>query len=181
MPLRRIPRFGRCDEYQDTGDGFSDLVLIEACIPLGFGALNFVHRMRYFVRICFFMRRNFKQEQFQTGTSDWNFVYPLHLAPSRHFQSHIRPQGTVIMQRSLQASVLAFAFGLVVVSLAGCRGQGLFPPAGTINQQQAQAVVHDPFPQNDIGPYEAASRPPSYQLPLPEPVRNRIGADSMPW
>jgi hypothetical protein len=76
--------------------------------------------------------------------------------------------------------ILTFAIALVV-SLAGCRGQGLFPPAGSMNQQQAQAAIHDPFPQNDIGPYEAASRPPSYQQPLPEPVRNRIGADSMPW
>ena len=55
------------------------------------------------------------------------------------------------------------------------------PPAGPLNQQQANAVVHDPFPQNDIGPYDAASRPPSYQQPLPEAVRNRLVPDQMPW
>lgn len=85
------------------------------------------------------------------------------------------------MQRFVQTMVFAVALALMVISLAGCRGRGLLPPAGPMNQQQAQAVVHDPFPQNDIGPYEAASRPPSYQQPLPEAVRNRIGADSMPW
>lgn len=63
----------------------------------------------------------------------------------------------------------------------GCRGSQLLPPAGPLNQQQASAVIHDPFPQNDIGPYDAASRPPSYQQPLPEAVRNRIVPDQMPW
>lgn len=60
----------------------------------------------------------------------------------------------------------------------GCRGSQWWTPAGPMNQQQAEAVIHDPFPQNDIAPFEAASRPPSYQQPLPEPVRNRISRDS---
>ena len=72
------------------------------------------------------------------------------------------------------AAVLA----LTLPVLAGCRGRGLLPPAGPLNQQQANAVIHDPFPQNDIGPFEAASRPPDYQQPLPEPVRNRISRDA---
>ena len=62
--------------------------------------------------------------------------------------------------------------------LSGCRGSQWWTPAGPMNQQQAEAVIHDPFPQNDIAPFEAASRPPSYQQPLPEPVRNRISRDS---
>ncbi|WP_052031966.1 hypothetical protein [Novipirellula maiorica] len=70
---------------------------------------------------------------------------------------------------------------LLFLSFTGCRGGGWFPPAGTMNEQQANAIVHDPYPQNDIAPYEAASRPPSYQQPLPEPVRNRLVPDAMPW
>ncbi len=75
------------------------------------------------------------------------------------------------------------AIGCIVFAgaLSGCRGSGLFPPAGTMDQQQANAIVHDPFPQDDIGPYEAASRPRDYQQPLPEPVRNRLIPDAMPW
>lgn len=73
-------------------------------------------------------------------------------------------------------SVVVIAAGLAFLS--GCRGQPLFPPPGTLNQQQANAIIHDPFPQNDIGPFEAASRPPDYQNPLPEPVRNRISRDA---
>ena len=59
---------------------------------------------------------------------------------------------------------------LGIFAASGCRGP-LLPPAGTMEQQQARAVIHDPFPQNDIAPFEAASRPPGYQQPLPEPVR----------
>ena len=85
------------------------------------------------------------------------------------------------MRRNLQTLSLSVLLAVAAVSIVGCRGRGLLPPAGPMNQQQASAVVHDPFPQNDIAPYEAASRPPSYQQPLPEPVRNRLVPDAMPW
>lgn len=80
------------------------------------------------------------------------------------------------MKSSIAATL---AFTLVIATAgAGCRGRGLFPAPGPLNVQQANAVIHDPFPQNDIAPYEAASRPPDYQQPLPEPVRNRISRDT---
>ncbi len=85
------------------------------------------------------------------------------------------------MSRRLPLLISSVAMVAVVVCAVGCRGRGLLPPAGPMNQQQASAVIHDPFPQNDIGPYEAASRPPSYQQPLPEAERNRIVPDNMPW
>ncbi len=85
------------------------------------------------------------------------------------------------MRRNLQSLLLSISLAMTVMFIAGCRGGGFFPPPGPMKQQQANAVVHDPFPENDIAPYEAASRPPSYQQPLPEPVRNRIVADAMPW
>lgn len=86
------------------------------------------------------------------------------------------------MDRNGFSLSLSAALAFAVLSLAGCRGyNGFCKPAGPMNLQQASAVVHDPFPQNDIGPYEAAARPPSYQEPLPEPVRNRLVPDAMPW
>jgi hypothetical protein len=85
------------------------------------------------------------------------------------------------MRRLLFSFPLAAALMVTVAGLAGCRGHGLLPPAGPLNQQQANAIVHDPYPENDIAPYEAASRPPDYQRPLPEPVRNRLVPDAMPW
>lgn len=70
--------------------------------------------------------------------------------------------------------------GTVVAATTGCRGRGLTPP-GPINQQQANAVIHDPFPLDDIAPSDLGARPPGYQNPLPEPVRNRLVPDAMPW
>ncbi|MGI9471824.1 MAG: membrane or secreted protein [Rubripirellula sp.] len=91
-------------------------------------------------------------------------------------------KGFATMARKGHSLLLSAALAFAVISLTGCQGyNGFCRPAGPMNQQQASAVVHDPFPQNDIGPYEAASRPPSYQQPLPEPVRNRLVPDSMPW
>ena len=85
------------------------------------------------------------------------------------------------MRRPTRKLLQGVALVLAIASFGGCRGHRFFTPAGPMNQQQANAVIHDPFPENDIGPYEAASRPPSYQQPLPEPVRNRIVPDHMPW
>lgn len=77
-----------------------------------------------------------------------------------------------------------FGIAIVVLSVvvsAGCRGRSFLPPAGTMNQQQANAIVHDPFPLDDIAPTDLGARPPNYQQPVPEPVRNRIISDAMPW
>ncbi len=62
----------------------------------------------------------------------------------------------------------------------GCQGRCLQPP-GPMSFQTASATVHDPFPQDDLGPTDLASRPPSYQQPVPQPVRNRVSRDTMPW
>jgi len=69
----------------------------------------------------------------------------------------------------------------ITATQVGCRGHRFFPPPGPMNQQQARAVIHDPYPLDDIAPTDQGSRPPSYQQPLPEPVRNRIVPDAMPW
>lgn len=78
--------------------------------------------------------------------------------------------------------VLGIASCLVfTISASGCRSGSWLPPAGSLNQQKANAIVHDPYPLDDIGPDDNSVRPPDYQRSLPEPVRNRIGADAMPW
>ncbi|MEO9595481.1 membrane or secreted protein [Rhodopirellula bahusiensis] len=84
---------------------------------------------------------------------------------------------------SLRVCSLAGVSSLVLLASlsTGCRGRGFLPAPGTMNQQQANAVVHDPYPLTDIGPNDQGSRPPSYQQPLPGPVRDRLSADAMPW
>lgn len=52
---------------------------------------------------------------------------------------------------------------------------------GTIEQQRLRATIHDPYPDPDLGPNYDGGRPREYLDPLPEPVRNRIYADSWWW
>ena len=75
----------------------------------------------------------------------------------------------------------AFHFLLcMLLCTIGCQSQFLQPP-GPMRYQQSTAVINDPFPLDDIGPSDLASRPPGFQRSLPEPVRNRIAKDTMPW
>ncbi len=69
--------------------------------------------------------------------------------------------------------------GGCAVLLAGCAGSrwNFFRP-GTVQQQQLRATVHDPYTDVDAGPEVVGGRPRDYMQPLPEPVRNRIYADS---
>lgn len=83
-----------------------------------------------------------------------------------------------MLKTSIQALALVSIF---TATQLGCRGHRLFPPPGPMNQQQARAVIHDPYPLDDIAPTDKANRPPGYQKPLPEPVRNRLIPDAMPW
>lgn len=76
----------------------------------------------------------------------------------------------------------AMLVGLVLLS-AGCRSgrPWFFSPQGTLDQQQSEAIVHDPYPAPDIAPEDAAARPRDYINPLPEPVRNNIVPNSQIW
>jgi hypothetical protein len=79
-----------------------------------------------------------------------------------------------------------YIFKIVLIaglSGAGCTGYHprIWQP-GTIQQQRLRATIHDPYPDPDLGPKDGGSaRPRDYQEPLPEPVRNRIYADSWWW
>ena len=85
------------------------------------------------------------------------------------------------MWRTTTNCSLLLIVAIGVVHLVGCRGRAWLPPAGTMGEQQSRAVIHDPFPQNDIAPGDLGGRPPGYEQPLAEPVRNRLVPDAMPW
>ncbi|PAY16757.1 membrane or secreted protein [Rhodopirellula sp. SM50] len=71
-----------------------------------------------------------------------------------------------------------------MTGLTGCQSlvnRGWVAPPGPMNYQQANAVVHDPFPQADIGPDDKSMRPPDYQNPLALPVRNQMKNQVTPW
>ena len=70
---------------------------------------------------------------------------------------------------------------LSCLSVAGCAEHPYLHQPGTIQQQRLRATIHDPYPDPDLGPKIEGGRPTEYERPLPEPVRNRIYADSWWW
>lgn len=48
-----------------------------------------------------------------------------------------------------------------------------FGPPGTMDAQRARAVLHDPFPNNDLGPPIVSGRPLGLDRPLAEPKANQ--------
>lgn len=84
----------------------------------------------------------------------------------------------------MPSSRLPLALGtllaLCALSSAGCAGSrwNFFRP-GSVQQQQLRATVHDPYSDVDAGPEVVGGRPRDYMQPLPEPVRNRIYADTL--
>jgi hypothetical protein len=73
----------------------------------------------------------------------------------------------------------ALLMGLLIVS-TGCAsraGWGFPWGQGTVDRQNSRAVIHDPYPLNDIGPEVVGARPRGYQNPLPEAKRNQLTGD----
>jgi len=63
---------------------------------------------------------------------------------------------------------IVFAILLVSVMVSGCNIRPNFGPPGDIYTQRFQAVVHDPFPSEDLGPVIEGARPMEYERPLDE-------------
>jgi hypothetical protein len=67
---------------------------------------------------------------------------------------------------------------LTFVGCAANRPFRLFTP-GTVEQKRQRATVHDPYPDQNLGPEVVGGRPRDFQEPLPEAVKNRIYVDSV--
>lgn len=81
---------------------------------------------------------------------------------------------------------MRFIFALFAASLflsIGCRGYRtpFNTPAGTNRQQRFEAVAHDPYPQDDLGPEVVGGRPRDYQKPVAEPVRDKMYTEKRYW
>jgi len=48
---------------------------------------------------------------------------------------------------------------------SGCNLRPDWGPPGTIGMQRSRAMVHDPFPSNELGPPIVGGRPPGFDLP----------------
>ena len=77
---------------------------------------------------------------------------------------------------------LPMCFAALLLTLqVGCvadRPFRLFTP-GSTEQKRQRATVHDPYPDQNLGPEVVGGRPRDYQEPLPEAVKNRLDVDSV--
>jgi hypothetical protein len=60
-----------------------------------------------------------------------------------------------------------------VIASGGCYWLPKIEPPGTEAQQIGRAVLHDPFPNNDIAPPVLGSRPRGFDRPFAEPEANQ--------
>ncbi len=62
-----------------------------------------------------------------------------------------------------------------LLGVAGCYSLPSFQEApGTIYYQRSRAVVHDPFPDNSIGPPVVGGRPAGFEKPLADPIKSQL-------
>lgn len=59
---------------------------------------------------------------------------------------------------------------LFIACTSGCNLRPDFGPPGTVYEQRNRAVVHDPFPVDNLGPSIEGARPMEYERPLSEPT-----------
>jgi hypothetical protein len=69
----------------------------------------------------------------------------------------------------------------MAMSLSGCAPEMAslrqsFAHPGPAAYQRAQAIQHDPYPLNDVGPEVVGGRPREYQIPINEVERARLAA-----
>jgi hypothetical protein len=70
---------------------------------------------------------------------------------------------------------------LMAMSVAGCAQEAAslrhsFAHPGPAAYQRAQAIQHDPYVLNDVGPEVVGGRPREYQIPINEVERARLAA-----
>lgn len=76
-----------------------------------------------------------------------------------------------------------FACSALLIGFAGCAnrpGWGFSWGQGTTDRQKARAVVHDPYPINDIGPAVDGGRPRGFMNPQPEATRAQVTRSQFP-
>jgi len=72
------------------------------------------------------------------------------------------------MAKPKKQFVVLFAVASAISCLPGCHVNRDFGPPGDMNTQRTRALLHDPFPVNDVGPEIAGIRPRGFDLPRSE-------------
>lgn len=77
---------------------------------------------------------------------------------------------TVATKLAISGLILA----VVVGTSSGCYlARKSFGQPGPIEAQRSRAVLHDPFPNNDVAPAIVGGRPLGFDRPLPEAKNNQ--------
>ncbi|MEL7499317.1 MAG: hypothetical protein AAFN77_17045 [Planctomycetota bacterium] len=69
---------------------------------------------------------------------------------------------------SLRSGLKAIVIALGLILMAGCQSRPLFGPPGTMDVQRTRAMVHDPYPNQEIGPQIFGARPLGFEQPRTE-------------
>jgi hypothetical protein len=80
------------------------------------------------------------------------------------------PESTCLREGKMRPQRIVLVLWMALV--AGCTWPNLGPP-GPEWVQRHRAILHDPYPDADLGPEVVGGRPREFQKPLAEPVRNR--------
>ena len=59
---------------------------------------------------------------------------------------------------------------ICLVALSGCYLRPNFGPPGTIGMQRSRAVLHDPYPSDELGPPVVGGRPRGFERAQAEPT-----------
>ena len=77
-------------------------------------------------------------------------------------------QNEILVEATSKFSI-AFG-GLLLLAFTGCHLRLDLGPPGTIGMQRDRAVLHDPYPRNDLGPAIESGRPRGFDIPRAETV-----------
>lgn len=78
---------------------------------------------------------------------------------------NLQSGGNMLAQTQFAMAFLALAYCCVS---AGCHTRPNWGPQGTIGTQRTKAILHDPFPSNDLGPPIQGGRPLGFEQPKSE-------------
>ena len=75
---------------------------------------------------------------------------------------------SIAMAKQKKRSAVLFIMASAISCLPGCHVNRDFGAPGDMNTQRTRALLHDPFPVNDVGPEILGVRPRGFDLPRSE-------------
>ena len=75
---------------------------------------------------------------------------------------------SITMAKQKKRTVVLFIMAGAISCLSGCHVNRQFGSPGDMNTQRTRALLHDPFPVNDVGPEITGVRPRGFDLPRSE-------------